>query len=302
MSTIHENALQLFLSESTALALTGSVTGDVNMASALDKRHKIRKTDLEKVYNAACRQDPNTPQRAITVSYLMLMAGCAYDNPFGLINAPDLSNYSVTPHWDKNKPHRLSAVYLWEPMNLWAGWAWENRHNASETIDSHYHDVFEKITGGAQRSTSMNCTATTLTTNVRISQCIAPNTQTTFAPRPANTKLERQMSAYSANLELNKEIWKHAPDKFENATVDNTRRWKEKHMRCLISEVNASSVAGDMHYSALLNSLIARGKKASDDYKRLENARENWTKFRLKLVTYLDFISLNWAFDDSPFK
>ncbi|MGK5003702.1 hypothetical protein [Janthinobacterium sp. LB2P70] len=68
----NKSALALFLAESSAAAVTGEFDALGSMASALNKRHKIRRADLTTSQTLAAAQGANSFQRAILVFNLIL--------------------------------------------------------------------------------------------------------------------------------------------------------------------------------------------------------------------------------------
>lgn len=129
-------AFNLFIAESTAQSLVGSVEVGGLLSAAFHMRHKIRETDIQSVL-ATCGSTPtNSYARVVGVAYLMAFASAAYAEVAQMIGSHNLAETQVTHHFG-GQARALRLACVSEPMNLWSGWALENLKGNATTFDPH---------------------------------------------------------------------------------------------------------------------------------------------------------------------
>jgi hypothetical protein len=284
-------ALNLFLAESSALAVIGEFNAHGAMASALNKRHKVRQTDLLTMLQLANGQREVSYTRAILVFHLILLGGGAYDDPRRIVDAPSLYDLKVKPHWSDKATHNFSTACIWEPMNLWAGWANENQSNNNTTIDPHMLAFFQD---SGRIFTDLGPQSAHRTPNMEISDRLLPSAsaQTGLAP-PTGRVLQRRNSAHSQMLLDNQALIEQRTRRFhtfadsDSATVVRRTRLK-RYLRDAQTLEALSTAAGNVHYTELLHSLTRRGLKGLDSYARIESAQQQWVDFRAQLKIIID--------------
>lgn len=284
-------ALELFLAESTAVAVVGEFDALGSMASALNKRHKVRQTDLLDLFELAQAQGPNTFERAILVFYLMILGGGAYDDPMNIIQAGDLKNLRIKPHWDASGLHNFDTVCIWEPMNLWAGWANENQSNNNTTIDPHMLNFFQNC---KVVFTDITPQKTNTTPNMTLANHFLPDaTARTSWTYGGVAKRERRYSAHSDMLVRQQQHIQYELDNFQHLAKPNTdsslaAQELQRYMDNIGILESQSTTAGTQHYIELLDSLTARNLANLDFYNKIDDARQRWISNRAKLRIIID--------------
>lgn len=285
-----KSALELFLAESTAVAVIGEFDALGSMASALNKRHKIRHTDLTTILGLAAAQRADTYERAILVFNLILLGGGAYDNPQSIISAGDLRSLKIQPHWASSNAHNFSSVCLWEPMNLWAGWANENQSNNNEIIDAHMLKYFSQT---PLIFTDMNAQKVNTTPNMTIAKTLLPGTTAkTELSVQTQKSLQRRPSSHSLMLLQSRGHIERSVSDFHayakpGADGDLTRQQLKNFLFNAGVLERRSTAAGDKHYVELLGSLKTRNMATLQVYATIERAQQQWNIYRAQLRTLI---------------
>ena len=292
---MHVSALNLFLMECAALSLKNDDELGGGLASSLQKRHKIRNTDLEKLYNVANPLAANLFSKIYVVFNLIHYAGAAYRDLDGLIQASPnaMGNVQVNPHWDPNSTYAFDKIYDWEPMNLFPGWSLTNVRNNNHVIDPHVvfwspnkvlsndlhgvlHNQNGSVTEGMQMASHLHAGDYAQTQN-RLGGGDLPNRT-------------RRYSAYTQNFVRNEDRELRVLGKLQGS---NTRTLDHQQaidkFTTLLTRLRESTQAGNLHYTRLLNSLQVQGFNAFNPMvAQLTSAQTNWNTHRNLNIQALD--------------
>lgn len=129
-------AFNLFIAESTAQSLVGSVDVGGMLSAAFHMRHKVRETDIQSVLATCAATPTNSYARVLGVAYLLAFSSAAYAEVAQMIGSLNLGETPVTHHFG-GQARALRLACVSEPMNLWSGWAVENLKGNSTTFDPH---------------------------------------------------------------------------------------------------------------------------------------------------------------------
>lgn len=292
-----KDAMLLFLAETTAVAIKEGMGGEVAFASALDKRHKIRRTDLRDMYNriAGVQKKPNSYSRFAT-ALLLNMAAAAYDDPAAILESGDLASQPVRPHWDPSKTYTFQLVYEEEPMNLWAGWSLENKQNNNTQLDAHMLKVYQATNREDIVATAMNEDLEGDTPSSQIGASLSHGQDVNLMMTPQKPLQQGQFSASSSqpSVVLMSPFSQSLSDsssqqmKLMSALEKTSFKATVLRKRDLRDLTHQRSEAGIQHYLQLLNSLneVDMGKSAA--YDAIQDAMQNWTSHRKKLDLAVD--------------
>lgn len=291
-----KDALKLFLSECTAISLKESAELEGGLSSTLQKRHKIRDTDLNSIFNKANNTYPESFDRWFLSVALIVYSGAAYKSIDGLIYSEkkQLGSAIVTPHWS-NSSYYLEEIYEYEPMNLFPGWSLTNQRNNRHMLDPHY--IFTSTSGlGTDLHGSIRSGNNTHTEGMKIANVLYKNdvdalTQRMDAGSARNRT--RRLSAYSSHLIDKEELWKSNLNGIKSATsISGDRNSNITNFNKLIKELQDTTTAGNQHYIDLINSLTQQGFTTTDEvYINIDSARQNWTTNRQILIQEMEFFS-----------
>ncbi|HEY0064724.1 MAG TPA: hypothetical protein VGC21_21585 [Telluria sp.] len=273
---LHAQALDLFLAESSAISLVGEIDAQIGFGSSLHKRHKIRKSDINTVFEAADKTSADSEQRAIMVAVLLVFSGAAYAAPQQLVAAPILKNAQVTPHWN-DAALSLHTVVFAEPMNLFPGWGTVNTSLNHVRLDQHW--ILEL--SGKALTTSLEQLDDLDTEMFKIGTALAGGRPTFKFPNSGSPSASSSSSSSSAvKPPLVRQLTPHSQFLGEHhGKMDDYFRGASKigsaEFRKVATLVDDSTSAGTLHYTQLIESLHER-KPGTKISRTLEEARDKW--------------------------
>lgn len=280
--TMHAAALRLFLAECTATSLKKEVELKGSLASALQVRHKIRDTDLGKLFDLADKAPPDTYRRHYYVYTLQLFSGSAYSTFDSIVSASagTLANVLVKPHWDPLKTHSLGSIYDQEPMNLFPGWSLTNARNNQMMLDPHLLMLHSDGGISTDLNGKVSSKATSRTIGMQVSEALRSEDEQVTEDRLKGGTLpglQQTYSPYSNKLkksepQMLKTLGKLSGD--ESRAYDNTKAIK-KFVK-ILEEMRKTTIAGDAHYNLLSGSLLNQKLTSS----ALLSAQKYWTHHR----------------------
>jgi len=289
-------ALELFIAECSATSLKSDDEMGGSLASTLQKRHKIRNTDLKTLFDKTNPMAGDYWNKVYMVFTLICYAGAAYRDLAPLIasNANALGNVQVVPHWDPTGTHALSGVYDWEPMNLFPGWSLTNTRNNQEMLDPHilfWNDTTKVLSTDLHGL--MRGNGTKDTEGMSMAKALYRPDYNTLHTRLDNDQLQgrtRRYSAYSNHLaDFNKQNLKE----FEHFNGSNQRSLSldraKKKFKELSERLKENTRAGERHYERMLTSLTTLNLTQSAIFSGLTAAKNNWTLHRKKNIDLMDF-------------
>ena len=285
-------AKRVFLAECTAMSLKQADEMEGGLASTLQKRHKIRDTDLQTIFKKTDPLERRSFAKIYMAFQLILYSGASYRDFKGLFNADAgaLGSVQVTPHWDPGKAYTLGDIYEYEPMNLFPGWSLTNLRNNRYMLDPHTvleypdrriaTDLHGRHLSGSKASTG----------GMEIARRLSQPDLQRYEERIAGGDFAgrvRRNSVYSASLDDNKtNMEKRLSSIAGNTQRDYVPDQAIKKFRRLERELRETTLAGSVHYDQLLYSLqIHVGR--NDDYDRLVNAKQNWNLYRNAMIEYV---------------
>lgn len=285
-------AKRVFLAECTAISLKQADEMEGGLASTLQKRHKIRDTDLQTIFKKTNPLERGTFAKIYMASQLILYSGAAYKDFRGLFDADAgaLGSVQVTPHWDPTTAYTLGGIYEYEPMNLFPGWSLTNLRNNRYMLDPHTvleypdqslaTDLHGRHLSGSKASTG----------GMEIARRLSQPDLQRYEERIAGGDFAgrvRRNSVYSASLDRNKANMEQRLGNIEGGTQRNYAPDQAvKKFRRLERELRETTQAGSVHYDQLLHSLQTHvGRNA--DYDRLVEAKQYWNMYRNAMVEYV---------------
>ena len=282
----------VFLAECTAMSLKQADEMEGGLASTLQKRHKIRDTDLQTIFQKTDALEPGTFAKIYMAFQLMLYSGASYKDFKGLLNAASggLAAVNVTPHWHPGRTYALGDIYEYEPMNLFPGWSLTNLRNSRYMLDPHTvleypdqsiaTDLHGRHLSGSKASTGGMDMAR------RLSQ---PDLQR-YEKRIADDAFAgrvRRNSVYSDSLDRNKV---NMENRLGNIAGDIQRDYAPdvavRKFTRLERELRETTLAGSLHYDQLLHSLNLHVGMGTD-YARLVDAKLHWNQHRDAMINYI---------------
>jgi len=288
---MQDAALDLFMAECAAMTIKENEELGGGLSSALQTRHKIRDSDLHKIFKSADQREPRSFTKIYLLFQLMLYSGAAYKGFENLVSSVEgaLSIAEVTPHWD-SKSYSLGAIYWCEPMNLFPGWSIPNLRNNQFMLDPHV--VIEHLNDNGRISTDLHgmhlSGSKASTNNITIAQQLNPHDAKVFEDRANNQDFpgtKRRNSVYSNSLDINKAMLER---RLENISAQNEREYKRnkalKIFKVLMTELETTTEAGDRHYDELLTSV---SKNRTAVITALTNAKCQWNTHRRKMIKYI---------------
>ncbi|MEE1924052.1 hypothetical protein V0R50_18300 [Pseudomonas sp. 148P] len=301
---MHVSALNLFLMECAAQSLKNDDELGGGLASSLQKRHKIRNTDLDQLFKVANPMGSLLFSRIYVIFNLLHYAGAAYRNVADLVeSAPNaMGNVQVKPHWDPTNNYSFDKIYDWEPMNLFPGWSLTNTRNNNHVFDPHVvfweNGVMSNDLHGVLHNQNGNPTE-----GMQMASHLHQNDYAVTQHRLGGNGLPnrtRRYSAYSSHFHRNedKELGTLAKLQSGKTQSVNHQRAIEK-FTSLLARFRESTQAGNLHYTRLLGSLTQQGFNAGHPVvAELTTAQTNWNAHRnLNIQTlegYLNEIK-GWA-------
>lgn len=289
---MHAAALRLFLSECTATAFKDEIETKGSLASALQIRHKIRDTDLDRIFTLANEADANTLRRCYYVYTLQLYAGSAYSTLEPIMNANPgtLAGVQVTPHWDPQKTHSFGSIYAAEPMNLFPGWSLTNARNNQNMLDAHFLMVHKDGGISTDLHGASSSGSKSQTVGMQISEALDPLDEQTTEDRLGGGKpsgLKQIYSPYSKNLKekepaMSEKIKKLHGEKRRPYNVSQAISKFEKLSKYMAN----STLAGEHHYRLLYDSLALQ--KLTD--LNLLSAQKYWSRHRGVVMKEIDVV------------
>jgi hypothetical protein len=291
--TMPTQAFNLYLHECAGTMVQDANEVEGGLASALQKRHKIRDTDLNKLFAAADAREDNTYSRTYLVFLLVLYAGGAYRNINRAVEAAsgNMGNAMVTPHWG-DKDYKLVSIYEYEPMNLFPGWSLTNTRNNSSMLDRHL--ILKHSSGAISNEFSGFDQSSVLATPPSIKQAKAVFPQDGAASKLQSTNQHpnsrlRSNSAYSEQLEPLEAKWKQRLDNVEaNKIVKNDKIQTLSKFNTLLTELRKTTDGGNQHYQALLTSIVVNFDPTHDTYIAISAAKARWEAARNEMIVYLE--------------
>lgn len=279
---MHAEALRLFLAECTATSLKKEIELKGTLASALQVRHKIRDTDLEKLFKLADTAPPDSYKRHYYAYTLQLFSGSAYSTFESVMSAPSgtLGNVLVRPHWDPLKAHRLGSIYDQEPMNLFPGWSLTNARNNQTTLDPHL--LMLHSDGGISTDLNGEVASKTKgrTVGMQISGTLHPEDERMTEKRLGGgtlPNLQQTFSPYSKGL---KKSEPQIISTLEKLSGTKSRKYDvaqtTKKFVKISTEMKSTTEAGAAHYRLLTGSLLTQNLHSS----ALLSAQKYWNTHR----------------------
>lgn len=280
--TMHAAALRLFLAECTATSLKKEIELKGTLASALQVRHKIRDTDLKRLFELTDEAPPNTYRRNYYAFTLQLFSGSAYSSFDSILSAAagTLANVRVRPHWDPLKDHRLGSIYDQEPMNLFPGWSLTNARNNQTMLDPHF--LMLHPDGGI--STDLHgevvSQSKSRTLNMQVSGALHSDDEEVTEDRLRGGTLpglQQIISPYSKKLKKHESQMERTLEKLSG---DESRKYDKaqalKKFGKILDEMRRTTRAGNEHYRMLSASLL--GQKLTSSV--LSKAQTHWNAHR----------------------
>lgn len=291
--TMPTQAFNLYLHECAGTMVQHANEVEGGLASALQKRHKIRDTDLNTIFDAANERLDNTYSRIYLVYLLLLYAGAAYGNVERIVSAVryNIGNSMVTPHWG-DKPYKLSSIYEYEPMNLFPGWSLTNTRNNSSMLDPHM--ILKHINGTISNELSgLDQSSVTATPpSIKQSRAIFPSDGNASKLQSSNqhpNSRARSNSAYSKQLVSMEADWKSRLTSIENKNiVKNSKAQTLLKFNTLKMELTKTTEGGNKHYQRLLASITVNLTNTHEAYKAIAAAQFKWLAARSEMMAYLE--------------
>lgn len=293
---MNKDALKLFLNECVATSLREYSELEGGLASTLQKRHKIRDTDLEEIFERANNTDPRTLHRWYLSASLILYSGAAYGNIESIANAAKgaIGLVTVKPHWSSSYL-ALKDIYKYEPMNLFPGWSLTNQRNNNYMLDPHYIFINDDGLGtdlhGEIRSGTMSHTE-----GMSIASHLFKTDVTALEQRMNSSSTRnqnRRLSVYSEQLTKREDTWEKNLSRIKSSQeLTNQKQKNEKRLDKLIKELKRTTVAGENHYRNLLHSLLLQGFTTQDEvHISISQALCNWSTNRENTINTMGEIA-----------
>jgi hypothetical protein len=298
---MHKAALNLFLAECTATALREEIELKGSLASALQIRHKIRDTDLKRLFELADEAPPDTFRRCYYVYTLQLYAGSAYSTlePIMSAAAHTLANVQVSPHWDPLKTHNFGSIYAAEPMNLFPGWSLTNARNNQFMLDA--HRLMKHSDGGF--STDLHgetpSSSTTRTVGMQISGALRQEDERMTEKRLDGGKLSGLKPLYSPYSKSLKESEPFMSEKMKKLHGEERRKYDKSQalgkFEKISLEMKRTTVAGTDHYRLLFESLALQ----QVNNQTLLDAQTYWSRHRIAVQKEIDVLINDLRLEDA---
>lgn len=291
---MNKHALNLFLNECTALSLKDADETQGGLASALQKRHKIRETDITNVFDKASAEDEGDFARIYLATLLVLLCGAAYDSLHPLVFAKKkhLGKARVAPHWDPTRKYDLESIFAHEPMNLFPGWSSTNLRNNKSMLDSHWLTV-NNNTVSTDLHGQLQSGGVSSGDNYQIARQLSPDDAQALAQREKGGNLSgksRRMSEYSSSIDIQVGTWQKRVNNLSGPhTIQYDQQRALKKFRNLQLELQQTTQAGQNHYTELLNALTQRGFVPGDAaFDNITSAKNYWVQHRNQINKEVD--------------
>lgn len=305
MSNFHQNSLNLYLAECASISINESDLLEIDLSTALHKRHKVPKSYLEKELIKLFRTTPNSDARKIATWYFAILSGGAYTT-FNEIYSSTNSKCKVLPYWNiqesdiinNNHLATNSLTYdsfcLDEPINLFTGPAIDNLANGN-SIDLHFVEFAGNIGKGDFVKASM-LTESRLSTppktpnpsqGVEILETFVPTLgrgRSTSVLSVPQTRI-RSLTPVSQNIQQNiaQHIQRNVAPQPSILDLQEIKRMAQ-----------ASKLAGINHFNDLIKNLEVKNPidnseiKKTTIYKRLEVTRNSWNHCMQIMINEID--------------
>ena len=304
MPDLSPEAKQLFIAELCAHSIIDCVEMNWSLSNAFHMRHKLRSTDIKKIFNGCCEVPGESYERLLAIANLVACSSAAYSQK-DLIDMYEcsresLKKMSVRPHFGGKI--ELETACANEPMNLWYGSAMGNLIGNKIPLDP--HRVQSMSAGGhiIQQSAEIPMSAGKRTQGGDYLNSIAI-ANVNLTPKKIH-KIDKNAAAFSSiemtpiskilhensknfekkwdsgrvhtglddkelvgPMELLNEIINADEEKKINKTNESLRKYYDRLVRDFIDSLdflNATTAAGLEHYSHLIEQLNHRGVPASD--------------------------------------
>jgi hypothetical protein len=264
-----------------------------SLASAIQKRHKIRHTDLDAIFEAANKLDADKYSRIYMIFQLMLYAGAAYRNFKELIAAPanGLGNVYVLPHWDITNTYKITTAYPYEPMNLFPGWSLTNLRNNQVMLDPHRvilypSNIMATDLCGVDQSANPS-TPQGLKTASILNPKDGQATRKKLNDDNPSTR-PRSNTAYTQSLELIENTLELRLANIRKSLVHTKTLEVKNKFQKLRTELQSTTDAGVQHYQALIESITNNLNSQHPAIASINSAQKNWQIHRAKMIEYIN--------------
>lgn len=290
-------ALTLFLYESMGVSLKRAEDLEGGLASALQKRHKIRDTNLKQLFELANKEEDMAWARIYNSLYLLTYAGAAYKNFENLFNAPkgSLGQVHIIPHWDTSQVIELASTYDKEPMNLFPGWSLSNTQNNNFILDPHV--VYEELNGrlvtdlhGVKKSKNKK-----IPHSIQISKALYEKDAQATIDRNNNVDLhtalkrKRRNSGYTESLEEPSQALKKFSASIDKKNfTEHDKQEAINKFKYLKNIMKKTTDGGITHYTDLIVSVSKTLGIQHPAYAALTEAKNNWKKLRQDMLNYIE--------------
>jgi len=324
MPDLSVSGMALFVAEIRADSVITILDVSEGLSGVFDIRHKTGSAEIEKKLEICRITFSESYERVISILHLLVFSGSAYSKN-------DIENLFKTPRAELRKlkvsPHHGGSAILElacknEPMNLWFGYAGENRRSNNLPFDPHKVSWVKEPKGQPyhQMVPTSGISFKNTTTAERLLEATAPKREaqlsgTKTPPAKKNvatidTPTSRIVGkyihllnsnvgdvSYYEDINCNRTIFASADliakiEKIKNTSelnavnfeINNFKIEMEKNFSEIIAFIQEATAAGNEHYERLQNGLIYRKMETSEDFKIIDKCAVAWKKNRIDLL------------------